>query len=153
MMRDLFRESRDLNARSRFTLARTRQDLMRGGLLLTPVRARLAALVVRGARRLWRATRSPVLTADPVVPGARGADEPPAVQDCDASRREACATLTVTATSAFMADAPGVETPVPWRSRELLNPGNHRPPLSTAIDLRGELDADVLRCRPSVMAT
>jgi hypothetical protein len=52
MMRDLFRESRDLNARSRFTLARPGQSL-------TPVAARLVALVVRCAQRLWWATPRP----------------------------------------------------------------------------------------------
>jgi hypothetical protein len=49
MMRDLFRESRDLNARSRFTVVRKGQGV-------APVAARLVALIVRRAQGLRGAT-------------------------------------------------------------------------------------------------
>lgn len=58
---------------------------------------------------------------------------------------DARVTLAVATTSAFMADAPGVETPVTWRSSELIAPGNTMY-LSTSIDFWSDLDADVLRC-------
>jgi hypothetical protein len=44
-----------------------------------------------------------------------------------------------------MADAPGVETPVTWRSHELTTRGTLMY-LPTPVDFWGELDADVLRC-------